>query len=76
MSGLEGDAINIILAAAAANLRKLLAGFLLAHRTWLTALIWPHDRLIGIADSLVSVAQPALPTRIHQPSRTAQPIAA
>ena len=27
LSGLEGDAINITLAAAAANLRKLLAGF-------------------------------------------------
>ena len=31
LRGLEGDAINIILAAAAANLRKLLAGFSLGR---------------------------------------------
>ncbi|NOX59426.1 MAG: IS5 family transposase, partial [Planctomycetes bacterium] len=64
LSGLEGDAINIFLAAAAANLRKLLAGFFFARLASLTTLIWPHDRLIGIADSLASVAQHALPTRI------------
>lgn len=76
LSGLEGDAINIILAAAAANLRKLLAGFFFARLAWRTTLSWPHDRLIGIADSLASGAQPAHPPRIHRPPPTAQPIAA
>ena len=38
LSGLEGDAINIILAAAASNLRKLLAAFCFALRAWLTKL--------------------------------------
>ena len=38
LSGLEGDAINIILAAAAANLRKLLAAFCLALRIWFAQL--------------------------------------
>ena len=38
LSGLEGDAINIVLAAAAANLRKLPAGFCLALRAWLASL--------------------------------------
>ncbi len=36
LSGLDGDAINIVLAAAACNLRKLLAAFRRALRGWLT----------------------------------------
>ena len=40
LSGLDGDAINIILAAAACNLRKLLAAFRRALRGWLTVLAW------------------------------------
>ncbi len=43
LAGLEGDAINIILAAAAANLRKLLAGFCFALRAWLAELAWPRE---------------------------------
>ena len=43
LSGLEGDAINIILAAAAANLRKLLTGFCPALRAWLTRLVGTLD---------------------------------
>ena len=42
LSGLEGDAINIVLAAAAANLRKLLAGFCPALRAWLTWALEPR----------------------------------
>ncbi len=51
LSGLEGDTINIILAAAAANLRKLLglfrdaAGrFYCALIAWLAGLAWPQER--------------------------------
>ena len=40
LSGLDGDAINIILAAAASNLRKLLAAFRRALRAWLAVLAW------------------------------------
>ena len=43
LSGLEGDALNIILAAAAANLRKLLTGFCPALRAWLTRLVRTLD---------------------------------
>ncbi|MCP5116265.1 MAG: IS5 family transposase [bacterium] len=46
LSGLQGDAINIILAAAAANLRKLLTGLCFALRAWLAGLAGlagPHD---------------------------------
>ena len=39
LRGLEGDAINIVLAAAAANLRKLLGRLCFALRAWL--LNWP-----------------------------------
>ena len=42
LSGLEGDAVNIILASAAANLRKLLAAFCLAPRAWLAEPIVPR----------------------------------
>jgi len=41
LSRLEGDAINIVLAAAAANLRKLLAAFCFALRLWLAARLRP-----------------------------------
>ena len=40
LSGLDGDAINIILAAAACNLRKLLAAFRRALRAWLAWFVW------------------------------------
>ena len=40
LSGLDGDAINIVLAAAAANLRKLLAAFRRALRGWLAMRVW------------------------------------
>jgi IS5 family transposase len=53
LSGLEGDAINIILAAAASNLRKLLAGYCCALR----------DRLILFANWL-PVAPPSLAAQI------------
>jgi len=46
LSGLDGDAINIVLAAAACNLRKLLAAFRRALRAWLTTsawLAWPRE---------------------------------
>jgi IS5 family transposase len=43
LSGLEGDAINIVLAAAAANLRKLLAGCCFALRAWFAGLAGPCD---------------------------------
>lgn len=42
LSGLEGDAINIVLAAAAANLRKLLAAFCFALRAWFAGAIVPR----------------------------------
>lgn len=41
LSGLEGDAINIVLAAAAANLRKLLKRLLLALRFWFLVRLEP-----------------------------------
>ncbi|MCH8913373.1 MAG: IS5 family transposase [Planctomycetes bacterium] len=40
LSGLDGDAINIVLAAAACNLRKLLAAFRRALRGWLAMRVW------------------------------------
>jgi IS5 family transposase len=40
LTGLEGDAINIILAAAAANFRKLLGRLCRALRTWLLRWRW------------------------------------
>ena len=43
LSGLEGDAINIVLAAAAANLRKLLASVCVALRAWLASLACPRE---------------------------------
>jgi len=54
LSGLEGDAINIILAAAAANLRKLLMVFCCAPRHWLTLLV----------DWVASLTPRALPVQI------------
>jgi IS5 family transposase len=41
LSGLEGDAINIVLAAAGANLRKLLGRFYFALSYWLARLLNP-----------------------------------
>ncbi len=72
LSGLEGDAVNIILAAAAANLRKLLAGFFFAHRAWLRALVWPRVRFIQRAGWLTSVAKFALPPQKQKPPPTPQ----
>jgi len=76
LSGLEGDAINIILAAAAANLRKLLAGFFFARCGWLNVLAWPRDRQILFAGRLSSAARFALPPKIHWTPPTAQRVAA
>lgn len=50
LSGLPGDAINIVLAAAGANIRKLLRRFVFALRCWLTSLMksiptMPHGNI-------------------------------
>lgn len=66
LSGLEGDAINIILAAAAANLRKLLAGFCCALRNWLSLLV----------NSFASASRHALPLRFHPRSPIPRTVAA
>ncbi|MCZ6683452.1 MAG: IS5 family transposase, partial [Planctomycetota bacterium] len=66
LSGLQGDAINIILAAAAANLRKLLAGFCFALR----------HRLILLADWLASVPRLASQLESHRTPQIPKTVAA
>ncbi len=66
LSGLQGDAINIILAAAAANLRKLLAGFCVALR----------HRLILLADWLASVRRLASQLESHRTPQIRKTVAA
>ncbi len=66
LRGLQGDAINIILAAAAANLRKLLAGFCFALR----------DRLILLADWLASVSGLASQLESHRTPQIPKTVAA
>ncbi len=61
LSGLEGDAINIILAAAAANLRKLLAGCCCALRDLLIVLVDWLAPPPGLALQLESQRTPPIP---------------
>ena len=75
LSGLEGDAINIILAAAAANLRKLLAGFFFARHAWRQALVLLRRWLHLFPGRLTSVIKLALPPKNHRPPPTAQSVA-
>lgn len=56
LSGLPGDAINIVLAAAGANLRRLLARFCFALRRWLE--IFLDSLRTPAAKSLVAAQGP------------------
>lgn len=52
LGGLEGDAINIVLAAAGANLRKLLRRFVFALRNWLAQ--WSGSTPISPKSTLIA----------------------